>query len=65
MSGAQRCDEIIRAIDEVLGSFGQAPVGEDNPAKIARLVEADREPLPLAGLVRWGAVPRPLTAGAF
>jgi hypothetical protein len=58
MTGPQRCDEIIRVIDEVLPAAG-APLVEE--ASIER--RADRD-LTVGRrwdrLVRWGAVPHPL-----
>lgn len=58
MSGAERCDEIMRMIDEVLEPFGGVVVGEREPSP-EEAKGADRE---WTGLVRWGALPQPVLA---
>lgn len=59
MAGARRCEEIIRAIDEVLASCDEA-VSSERPSRGSASLEGNVAELAWAGLVRWGAVPSPL-----
>lgn len=59
MSGVQRCDEIMRTIDEVLASFGEVQ-SQEHPARTPKPTAADGEQPAWRSLVRWGAVPMPL-----
>lgn len=61
MSGTQRCDEIMRAIDEALAPFGEGS-SRSRAAAPAEQDETDRKEARWARLVRWGAVPRPVVA---
>jgi hypothetical protein len=61
VSGTERCDEVLRVIDEVLTPRDAPTDVADGPTDV---VELDRHAPEWTSLVRWGLVPKPFVRAA-